>query len=52
MKEICGTCRYNRQVFIGHGNSEFCCENEDSDYYGVPTLMDDSCEDWEGKDAE
>lgn len=29
---------------------EFCCCNKDSDYYGVPTFYDDTCDNWEEKD--
>ena len=32
------------------GYAEFCCGNEDSDNYGMPTMYDDSCEDFEEKD--
>ena len=34
---------------INH-NAEFCCGNEDSDNYGVPTMYDDSCDDFEEKE--
>lgn len=49
-KEVCGTCRYNKRVYDGHCHSEFCCGNEESDNYAVPTFYDDTCEDWEAKE--
>lgn len=47
MREICGTCKYNARTFDGHCNCEFCCGNESSDNYSMPTFYDDFCEDWE-----
>ena len=52
MREICGECKHNKRDFSKPQNSgyaEFCCGNEDSDNYGVPTMYDDSCEDFEKK---
>ncbi len=50
MKEVCGTCKHNRRQRDGHCNAEFCCNNEDSEYYGVPTEYSDTCEEWEEKE--
>ena len=53
MREICGECKYNKRDFSKPQNSdyeEFCCGNKDSDNYGIPTMYDDSCEDFEEKD--
>ena len=53
LREICGECKYNKRDFSKPQNSgyaEFCCGNEDSDNYGVPTMYDDSCEDFEEKE--
>ena len=50
MKDICGNCKYNKRVTDGHCNAEFCCGNEKSDYCGVPTFYDDTCEDFEEKE--
>ena len=53
MREICGECKYNKRDFSKPQNSvyaEFCCVNEDRDNYGVPTMYDDSCEDFEEKE--
>lgn len=53
MKECCGTCKYNKRDFSKPQNqrySEFCCGNEESDSYSVPTMYDDVCEDWEEKE--
>lgn len=50
MKEVCGTCKHNRRQRDGHCNAEFCCNNEDSEYCGVPTEYSDTCEEWEEKE--
>ena len=53
MREICGECKYNKRDFSKPQNSgyaEFCCGNENSDNYGVPTYYDDSCDDFEEKE--
>lgn len=53
MREVCGTCKYNKRDFTKPQNSgyaEFCCGNEDSECYGVPTAYDDTCDDYEEKD--
>ena len=53
MREICGECKYNKRDFSKPQNSgyaEFCCGNEESDNYGVPTMYDDSCDDFEEKE--
>ena len=53
MREICGECKHNKRDFSKPQNSgyaEFCCGNEDSDNYGVPTYYDDTCDDFEEKE--
>lgn len=53
MKEVCGNCKFNKRDFSKPQDSsyiEFCCGNEDSDEYGVPTLYGDTCEEWEEKE--
>jgi hypothetical protein len=53
MKECCGNCRYNKRDFSkpqNRGYSEFCCGNEESDNYSVPTFYDDTCDDFEEKE--
>lgn len=50
MTEVCGECKFNKRSFDGHCNAEFCCSNEDSEYYGVPTDYSDSCEEFEEKE--
>ena len=53
MREVCGECKYNKRDFSkphNSGSAEFCCCNEDSDNYGLPTIYDDSCEDFEEKE--
>ena len=46
-REICGECKYNKYSTT---EKEFYCSNTDSDNYGIPTMYDDSCEDFEEKD--
>ena len=53
MREVCGTCKYNIRDFSKpqeKGYIKFCCGNENSDYCGVPTFYDDTCDDWEEKE--
>ena len=53
MNEVCGNCKYNKRDFSKPQNSgyaEFCCGNEDSENYGVPTMYDDTCDDYEEKE--
>lgn len=41
MKECCGNCKHNKRDFSkpqNQGYIEFCCGNEQSDEYGVPTF--------------
>ena len=53
MKQCCGTCKFNKRYFSkpqNKGYAEFCCGNEDSDEYGVPTFYDDTCDAYEEKE--
>lgn len=53
MRECCGNCKYNKRDFSkpqNRGYAEFCCGNENSEFYGVPTSYDDSCDDYEEKE--
>lgn len=50
MREVCGTCKYNQRSYDGHCNAEFCCGNEESDNYAVPTFYDDTCDSYEPKE--
>ena len=53
MHEVCGECKYNERDFSKPQNSdyeEFCCGNKDSDNYGLLTMYDDSCDDFEEKE--
>lgn len=43
--KVCGTCYYN--ALYDDGSLEYCCGNEESDMYGLPTCYDDTCEEWE-----
>ena len=42
---ICANCKYNTK-----DDENYYCNNEDSDCYGLPTMYDDSCEDFEEKE--
>ena len=42
-REVCGECKYNK-----YSTTEK--EYTDSDNYGIPTMYDDSCDDFEEKD--
>ena len=48
----CGTCKHNTPEYEGGTRKvkDFYCDNEESEYYGLPTTYDDSCEDWEEKE--
>lgn len=50
MREVCGKCKYNKRVVDDHCNAEFCCGNEESEYYSVPTFYDDTCDNYEPKE--
>ena len=53
MKEYCGNCKWNKRDFSkpqNNGYAEFCCGNEESDEYGVPTFFDDVCDEFEEKE--
>jgi hypothetical protein len=53
MKEVCGNCKYNKRDYSkpqNKGYVEFCCGNEDSEEYAVPTFYDDTCDKWEKKE--
>ena len=55
MREVCGNCKHNKRDFLKPQNenySSFCCGNEDSDNYGVPTFYDDACDDFEEKELQ
>ena len=43
--EICANCKHNAK-----DDENYYCNNEDSDCYGLPTMYDDSCEDFEEKE--
>ena len=47
LREICGECKHNKYSTT---EKEFYCSNTDSDNYGVPTMYDDSCDDFEKKE--
>lgn len=50
MREVCGTCDFNKFRQDDYGNDEFYCGNPDSELYGIPTEYSDRCDEWEEKD--
>ena len=52
MEKHCRTCKHNTPEYEGGTREvkDFYYDNEESEYYGLPTAYDDSCEDWEGKE--
>ena len=50
MSRCCGNCEWNRQTYDRHCNVEFYCGNEESEMYGVPTMYNDSCEEYMERD--
>lgn len=50
MKKICANCKYNICERNSRNDTQFYCDNEDGEYFGVPTAYDDSCDDYEEKE--
>ena len=53
MEHCCGRCKYNKRDFSkqqNEGYMEFCCGNENSMEYGIPTFFDDVCDDFEERE--
>lgn len=48
-EKCCGTCRYNKPSWETGKLTGYSCDNDESDYYGVSTFYDDSCEEYEEK---
>lgn len=46
-REVCGECKYSKYSAI---EKEFYCSNTDSDNYGMATMYDDTCCDFEEED--
>lgn len=44
--QCCGTCQHH----IPMPMDEWCCNNEDSEGYGLNTAYDDCCEEYEGRE--
>lgn len=42
----CGNCKYSH---YDKEEQDFVCTNEDSENYGLPTMYNDSCEQYEDK---
>ena len=42
-KNCCGTCRYHRRIDA----IDWDCKNKESEYYGLETEYEDTCEEWE-----
>lgn len=47
-ENICGECRYNS---YNQDIGDYVCDNTYSENYGMDTLYDDSCEDFEEKES-
>lgn len=47
MDEVCGTCKWN----VYNTDDGYCCGNDESEAYGIPTAYDDTCDDWEEKES-
>ena len=47
MENICGNCKYNK---CDYGYASFSYNNEESEYYGLETEYEDSCEDFEERE--
>ena len=52
-EEVCGNCKFSQYDYDGSGmrnsGGYYCC-NERSINCGVPTLYDDTCDDFEDKE--
>ena len=44
MDRICGNCKYNEYDVE---SEDFICKNEESEYYGVETFYEDTCDNFE-----
>lgn len=49
MEKCCGNCRFHRTGKDAGKNSDFYCNNVDSEGYGLPTDYEDCCEEWEDR---
>lgn len=45
---ICGMCRYHKQENL---SGEWVCTNPDGEYFGMESLYDEHCPDWEEKNT-
>ena len=43
--QCCGTCSYHEYFTV-----EWCCDNEESEAYGLETEFNDCCEEYEYKE--
>lgn len=50
MEGCCGNCRFHRTGKEAGKNSDFYCNNVDSEGYGLPTDYEDCCGEWEGRE--
>lgn len=49
-KKCCGTCYWHKPAWETGHLSGYHCNNEDSEGYGLSTMYDDECEEWESKE--
>lgn len=47
MNCVCGNCKYSKYSTT---EKEFYCSNTDGENYGVPTMYDDCCDDFEERE--
>ncbi len=48
---ICGNCKYHRLCVSAFcSSSDWACDNEDSDNYGLYTQYNDRCEEGEARE--
>lgn len=48
-RNAAGTADFTEPGRKQEKNSDFYCNNENSEGYGLPTTYEDCCEDWEGR---
>ena len=49
MEQCCGTCKYHVSGEVP-GESDWVCNNGESEYYALETEYSDTCGDWEERD--
>ena len=47
-RKVCGNCIHHEAPSYADGETEWLCDNEMSEAYGLQTEYGDRCEEWEG----